>query len=50
MTLIPSTTPILAQIACAITVVGLRIAAVHYNWSLPILKVDPKDLPNDTKS
>ena len=50
VTLIPSTTPILAQIACAITVVGLRIAAVHYNWSLPILKVDPKDLPNDTKS
>ena len=50
VTRIPSTTPILAQIACAITVVGLRIAAVHYNWSLPILKVDPKDLPNDTKS
>ena len=50
VTLIPSTTPILAQIACAITVVGLRIAAVHYNWSLPILNVDPKDLPNDTKS
>ena len=50
VTLIPSTTPILAQIACAITVVGLRIAAVHYNWSLPILKVDPKDLPKDTKS
>ena len=50
VTLIPSTTPILAQIACAITVVGLRIAAVHYNWSLTTLKVDPKDLPNDTKS
>lgn len=36
-----------AQIACAATVVGLRIAAVHYNWALPILKIDPKNLPDD---
>ncbi len=35
-----------AQIACACTVVGLRVAAVHFNWSLPILKVDEKDLPD----
>lgn len=38
--------PIWAQIACACTVVGLRMAAVHFNWSLPILKVDEKDLPD----
>lgn len=37
--------PLTAQISCAVTVVGLRILAVHYNWSLPILKIDPKDLP-----
>ncbi len=36
-----------AQITCASTVVGLRIAAVHYNWALPILKIDPKNLPDD---
>ncbi len=42
---IPGTTPIVPQICCAVTVVGLRIAAVHFNWALPILKVDPKDLP-----
>ncbi|MBP3536721.1 MAG: trimeric intracellular cation channel family protein [Muribaculaceae bacterium] len=34
-----------AQLACAVAVVGLRVAAVHFGWSLPILKVDPKDLP-----
>ena len=44
--LIPGVRPAVAQIACAITVVGLRIAAVHYHWSLPLLKVDPKDLPD----
>lgn len=39
--------PIVAQISCAVTVVGLRILAVHYHWSLPILKIDPKDLPEE---
>ena len=43
--LVPGSSPIVAQITCAITVIGLRIAAVHYHWQLPILKVDPKDLP-----
>lgn len=42
---IPGVDIIIPQIACAVTVIGLRIAAVHYNWSLPLLKVDPKDLP-----
>lgn len=45
--MIPGATPIVAQISCAIAVIGLRILAVHYGWSLPILKVDPKDLPDD---
>ena len=27
------------QITCAVVVIGLRICAVHYNWSLPILHV-----------
>ena len=42
---IPGVDIIVPQIACAATVIGLRIAAVHYHWSLPLLKVDPKDLP-----
>lgn len=42
--LIPGDTTLWAQAGCAITVIGLRIGAMHYNWSLPILKVDPKDL------
>lgn len=49
VTFIPTATPIVAQISCAVTVIGLRMAAVHYNWSLPILKVDPKDLPQNNK-
>ena len=38
---------IVPQIACAVTVIGLRVAAVHYNWSLPILKVDRNLLPEE---
>jgi len=30
--------PVTQQIGCATVVIGLRILAVHYNWSLPILK------------
>ncbi len=45
MMLIPDASPLVPQICCAVTVVGLRVLAVHYNWSLPLLKVDPKDLP-----
>jgi uncharacterized membrane protein YeiH len=36
-----------AQSICAITVIGLRIAAVRFGWSLPILKVDEKSLPDE---
>ncbi len=46
VTLLPDASPVVAQVACAVTVIGLRVAAVHYNWSLPILQVDPKDLPS----
>lgn len=33
------------QTVCAGTVIGLRVAAVAYGWSLPILKVETDDLP-----
>jgi uncharacterized membrane protein YeiH len=39
--------PIIAQINCALTVIGLRILANKYGWSLPILHVDVKSLPDD---
>lgn len=45
ISIIPGTSPIAAQLTCAFTVVGLRVAAVRFHWHLPILKVDPKDLP-----
>ncbi len=35
------------QSACAATIIGLRVLAVKYNWSLPILKVDSDALPDD---
>lgn len=35
---------------CATTIVGLRVLAVRYNWSLPILKVDRESLPDDRQS
>lgn len=40
---------VVPQIACAVTVIGLRVAAVHWNWSLPILQIDESDLPADTR-
>lgn len=33
------------QTICAVTVIGLRVAAVVFKWSLPILHVDPSILP-----
>lgn len=36
------------QTTCAVVIIGLRVLAVHYNWSLPILKVDANLIP-DTK-
>ncbi|MDE6131736.1 MAG: TRIC cation channel family protein, partial [Muribaculaceae bacterium] len=41
---------VVPQICCAAVVIGLRILAVRYGWSLPILKVDEKSLPEDTKN
>lgn len=37
--------PWVPQTVCAGTVIGLRVAAVAYGWSLPILKVETDDLP-----
>ena len=38
---------IVPQIACAVAVIGLRVAAVHYGWALPILKVDSELIPDN---
>lgn len=35
------------QMTCAALIIGLRVLAVHFNWSLPILKVDEKSLPDE---
>lgn len=35
----------LPQSTCAVAIVSLRVLAVHYGWSLPILKVDKDSLP-----
>ncbi|MDE7126194.1 MAG: trimeric intracellular cation channel family protein [Muribaculaceae bacterium] len=32
--------PVIQQISCATIVIALRVLAVHYNWQLPILKVE----------
>ena len=34
------------QLSCAVVVIGLRICAVHFNWSLPILQTTK---PGDTQ-
>lgn len=44
---IPGWSDLVPQIACAVAVIGLRIAAVHYGWSLPILKVDNELIPTN---
>lgn len=36
----------LPQTACALVIVSLRVLAVRYGWSLPILKVDKNSLPD----
>lgn len=38
---------IVPQIGCATTVIGLRCLAAKFHWSLPILKVDTKALPEN---
>lgn len=48
--LIPGVPVIVPQIACAVAVVGLRVAAVHWDWSLPILQIDETDLPAETRN
>lgn len=41
--------PLYAQIACAVTVIGLRILAARFNWALPILRVDDNAIPDENK-
>lgn len=35
---------------CAVVVIGLRVLAARYNWSLPILQVDEASLPTESKN
>lgn len=39
---------VVCEIVCATVVVGLRVMAVRYGWSLPILQIDPNALPDDS--
>lgn len=32
--------PLVQQSACGITVIGLRMCAIHFNWALPVLKYE----------
>lgn len=34
---------IFQQSACAVTVIGLRVCALRFNWSLPVLSYEPED-------
>ena len=43
--IVPGIAAWIPQLGCAATVIGLRVLAFHFGWSLPILKVDPADLP-----
>ncbi len=47
LTFIPGINALIPQLVCAISVVGLRIVAVHFKWHLPILAVNPEDLPEE---
>ncbi|MDE6266035.1 MAG: trimeric intracellular cation channel family protein [Muribaculaceae bacterium] len=33
---------LLQQSACAVTIIGLRMCAIHYNWALPVLNYEYK--------
>ncbi|MBO5780562.1 MAG: trimeric intracellular cation channel family protein [Muribaculaceae bacterium] len=32
-----------SQIICALVIAGLRMGAIQYDWSLPVLSISPKD-------
>lgn len=38
------------QTACALVVIGLRVCAATFHWSLPILKVDPNLISGDNEN
>ncbi|MBP2691916.1 MAG: trimeric intracellular cation channel family protein [Muribaculaceae bacterium] len=39
---------LVAQITCAVIIISLRVLAVHFDWSLPILKIDRDTLPENS--
>ena len=42
-------TSILAEILCALTIIAIRICALKWHWSLPILSYDPDDTEKKSK-
>lgn len=38
-----------AQIICALIVIGLRMGAIHFNWSLPVLRYSPESANNQSE-
>ena len=39
---------LVAQITCAVFIISLRVLAVHFDWSLPILKIDHDTLTENS--
>ncbi len=42
-----TTDPITAQVACALTIIILRMLALKYSWSLPVIKYEPAQKKRD---
>lgn len=38
---------VMAQSACALTIIVLRMLAIHFNWALPQLRYSPNQKPDD---
>lgn len=45
-----TTDSIASQIVCALTVIILRMLALKYSWSLPVIKYEPNTLENRDRS
>lgn len=44
LTSVCGTSELFSQLSCAIVIILLRMGALHYNWSLPVLRyIPPKD-------
>lgn len=43
-------TPVAAQLTCAMTIIILRMCALRWNWSLPVLHYDAMPAPEENKT